>query len=183
MYTFHVTFGDQAAVQDLTAATRERLASLGGLDLVPGRWLHLTTQSVGFTDEVTDADLTAITAAARKRLAALSPVQVTIGAPEVAIEGIASPAGPDAVLTPARDAVRAAIADVWGPDRVPEGPEWLPHISIAYAAADGPGGRYAAAVAGLGTAQATVSRIDLIRLGRDEHVYEWETVAALPFGS
>jgi hypothetical protein len=182
MYTFHVTFEDQPEVQDLAAEARRRLAGLGGLDLVPGRWLHLTTQGVGFTDEVTGTDLEAITAAARERLAAQLPVQVTIGPPQVASEGIACWAGPDGALTPARNAVRAAIGDVWGPGRVPEGPDWTPHVSAAYASADGPGNAYADALAGMGAANATVRGIDLIRLGRDQHLYEWETVAALPFG-
>jgi hypothetical protein len=47
MYTFHVTFEDQPAVQEPAAEARQRLAGLDGLDLVPGRWLHLTTQGVG----------------------------------------------------------------------------------------------------------------------------------------
>jgi hypothetical protein len=49
---------------------RARLADLPGLDLVPGQWLHLTTQGVGLTDEVSDTNLTAITSASRTRPAA-----------------------------------------------------------------------------------------------------------------
>jgi hypothetical protein len=182
MYTFHVTFEDQPAVQELAAVTRERLAGLDGLDLVPGGWLHLTTQGVGFTDDVSDADLAAITSAARARLTSVAPVAVALAPPRVASEGIACWVGPDGALTPARDALRDAISDVWGPERVPEGPEWSPHVSIAYASADGPGDLFEAAVAGIGSAQATVHAMDLIRLGRDRRVYEWETVTRLPLG-
>jgi hypothetical protein len=57
---------------------RARLAGLPGLDLVPGQWLHLTTQGVGFTDEVSDTDLTAITSAARTRLAAVEPPCIVV---------------------------------------------------------------------------------------------------------
>src|SRR5581483_7129115 len=49
--------------------------------LVPGRWLHLTTQGVEFTDTVTDADIAAIIAAARDRLAAVEPPMVMVGRP------------------------------------------------------------------------------------------------------
>ena len=182
MYTFHVTFEDQLAVQELAAEARQRLAGLDGLDLVPGRWLHLTTQGVGFTDEVSDADLAAITSAARARLASMAPVVVTLTPPRVASEGIACHVGPDEVLTPARDALRAAIGDVWGPQRVPEGPEWSPHVSIAYASADSSGDAFEAALGGLGGASVTVRLMDLIRLGRDRRVYEWETVVRLPLG-
>jgi 2'-5' RNA ligase len=182
MYTFHVTFEDQPAVQELAAEARQRLAGLDGLDLVPGQWLHLTTQGVGFTDEVSDDDLDAIISAARARLAGLALVAVTLTPPQVASEGIACHVGPDGVLTPARDALRGAIGDVWGPERVPEGSDWSPHVSIAYASADSSGDAFAAALDGLPGASVIVHAMDLIRLGRDQRIYEWETVERLPLG-
>ena len=103
MYTFHVTFEDQPVVQELAAEARERLAGLDGLDLVPGRWLHLTTQGIGFTDEVSEADLAAIASAARGRLSSMAPVLVALAPPRVASEGVACWVGPDGALTPARD--------------------------------------------------------------------------------
>jgi hypothetical protein len=33
---------------------------LPDLDLVPGRWLHLTTQGLAFTDEISDDDVSAV---------------------------------------------------------------------------------------------------------------------------
>jgi len=33
--------------------------------------------------------------------------------------------------TALRDGLRAAIAEVWSPDRVPEAQEWTPHVSVA----------------------------------------------------
>src|SRR5215469_3958600 len=162
MYTWHVTFGDQPAVQDLAARARDLLRDVPGLDLIPGRWLHLTTQDVGFSDEVSADDLTAITAAARSRLAAVRPAAVTIGPARVLGEGIGCDAHPAAALSPARDAVRAAIGDVRGRARVPA----------------------EAALAGFDVAAAiTVSEIKLILLGRDEHVYQWETQATVSLGA
>ena len=182
MYTFHVTFADQPAVHELAAQARQRLAHLDGLDLVPDRWLHLTMQGVGFTDEVTDTDLAAIIIAASARLAKASPVVATLAPPRVASEGIACGVGPDRALTPARDALRAAIGEVWGSGLVPEEPEWSPHVSIAYASADRSGDVFEAALDRLEGASAAVRAVDLIRLGRDQRSYEWETVARLPLG-
>ena len=71
-YTVHATFADQPLMQELAAKATERLAGLPGLDLVPGEWLHLTMQGIGFADEVGDADLKAIMTAARLRLASVS---------------------------------------------------------------------------------------------------------------
>lgn len=181
-YTFHFTFERQAAVQRLAAVVRERLAGFPSLDPVPGRWLHLTTQGIGFTDEVSDGDLMAITAAARDRLLEVRAAEVTVSAPHAASEGVASRVGPDGALDPARNALRAAIGDVWGADKVPEALEWSPHVSYAYASADANGAPYDAAVEGLGPVPVTVAAVELIRLGRDRRVYEWDTIASLPLG-
>ncbi|NJP91618.1 2'-5' RNA ligase family protein [Nonomuraea sp. FMUSA5-5] len=36
-----------------------------------------------------------------------------------------------------RQALWEAIADVWGPERVPDSEQWTPHVSIAYSNSDG----------------------------------------------
>jgi hypothetical protein len=182
-YTVHATFADAPAVQALAAKARDRLEGLPGLDLIPGQWLHLTMQGVGFADEVSDADLAAVITAARTRLAAVPPVTVMIGPPAVVGEGVTCWASPPGALDPARDAVRAGIADAWGPGRVPEAAEWSAHVSVAYASADGPGEPFEDALDGLAdVAEAVIGVVDVIRLGRDQQAYEWETVASLPLG-
>lgn len=85
-------------------------------------------QGIGFADEVSDADLSAIITAATARLAAVPPVTVVIGPPAVAGEGVTCWASPPRAPDPVRDTVRAGIADVWGPDRVPEAVERQPSI-------------------------------------------------------
>jgi hypothetical protein len=87
-YTVHATFSGAPAVQALAAKARDRLAGLPGLGLIPAQWLHLTMQGIGFADEVSDADLSAIITAAKARLAAVPPVTVVIGPPAVAGEGV-----------------------------------------------------------------------------------------------
>lgn len=69
--------------------------------------------------------------------------------------------------------------------RQPEGSaEWHPHVSFAYANATGPADPFEAALAGFDeTAPMTVTAADLIRIGRDEHAYEWETYATVDLGS
>jgi 2'-5' RNA ligase len=178
MYTWHITFGDLPAVADLAAAAQARLAGLDGLDLVPVRWLHLTTQGVGFTDEVSEADVTTITAAAKDRLASVQPLQVTIGPARVASEGIAFRVHPAEALAPLRDALRAAIADVWTTERVPEAAEWTPHVSVAYSRVTGPADIYEAALDGAdAAAEVMIGAVQLIALRRDTHLYEWATCA------
>ena len=184
--TFYVTFDGLTAVRELAESARRRLSALPGLDLVPDQWLHLTMQEVGFSDEVTGTELAAIVTAATDGLVALAPVTVTVGSPVLAGEGIFCPVTPAGGLGPARDAVRAAIGQARGSERVPDSAEWArwsPHVSLAYANADGPGEPFEAALDGLtDVATVTVRAVDLIRFGRDRHLYEWETIARLPLG-
>jgi hypothetical protein len=182
-WTFHVTWRDQPAVQDLAAAARGRLAGLPGLDLVPGEWLHCTTQGVGFDGEVSAADLSAIAAAARARLAAVAPARVELTAPGTVDEGVVCSIGPAGTLNPVRDALRAAIGDVWGAAKVPEGAQWWPHVSLAYANADGSPAVVDRVLGGIGGATALVRSVELIRLGRDRHLYQWDSARVLPCGA
>jgi hypothetical protein len=180
LYTFHFTFASLPPVQKLAADARTRLAAFSWLDPVPGQWLHCTTQGIGFAGDVTETDLFAIAAAAHARLAAVPAATVTITAPHAASEGALCDVIPDGSLDQARDAARAAIADVWGTSRIPEAARWSPHVSVAYANADGPAASVDAALAGIEGATVTLAVLDLILLGRDRHVYEWETIDSIP---
>jgi hypothetical protein len=73
-YTWHVTFDDQPAVHRLAADYASVLSDLPTLDPIPVRWLHLTMQGIGFTDEVDRADVDAIADAARDHCAAIADV-------------------------------------------------------------------------------------------------------------
>ena len=78
------------------------------------------------------------------------------------------PAGWEAV----RAALRAALADVWSDDQVPDTSEWTPHVSVAYSNAAGPAGPYIAALAGCtDSAQTVIGSVQLIILGRDQRIY------------
>ena len=79
-----------------------------------------------------------------------------------------------------RAALRAAIADVWSDDQVPDTSEWTPHVSLAYSNAAGPAEPYIAALASCtDTAETVIGSVQLIVLGRDQRVYEWSTLADL----
>lgn len=130
-YTWHVTFNDQPAVHRLAADYAPVLNNLPTLDPIPVRWLHLTIQGIGFTDEVDRADVDAIADAAQDRCAALAPFMITLGFARVDPEALMLPVRPVEPVTRLRAAIRAAIADVWGPDNVPENSHgFRPHVSL-----------------------------------------------------
>ncbi len=153
--------------------------------VIPLRWLHLTMQGIGFTDEVAPNDVAEIVRVARERLVTHRPVTFEVGAPIVDPEAIMFRVQPADDLRLARDDIRAAIAEVWGPDQVPDSPEWAPHVSIAYSNADGPAAPYVDALASVAPEPVTVTlnAVQLIRLDRDTRVYRWDTEASVPLGA
>jgi 2'-5' RNA ligase len=137
-------------------------------------------QGIGFTDEVSRADVDAIADAAQDRCAALAPFTIALGPARVDPEALLLPVHPVEPVTRLRAAIRAAIADVWGPDNVPEGADgFRPHVSLAYSNAAGPVEpiirRLGAQI--ITAAEITVHRAALIDLNRDHHVYEWTDIA------
>jgi 2'-5' RNA ligase len=150
--------------------------------VIPLRWLHLTTQGVGFTDEVSVADPVRIGTEVAARLAGHGPVGVEIGPLAVDSEGINMPVRPVEPLNRVRDAIRDAIGAVRGTDAVPEGRTFHPHVSLAYAHTSG------APLAPLGdladrhpdVIPATLTRVSLIALNRDQRMYTWTVVHEVP---
>jgi 2'-5' RNA ligase len=181
MYTWHVTFGDQARLHEVASSYQRTLARLPGLDVIPMPWLHLTMQGIAFTDEVSLDDISGIIQEARERLASRQPVSLTIGPALVDPEAILLRVAPPSSLTPVRADLRAAIADVRGAAAVPEADDWEPHISIAYSNGNGPAAPFAEALATVTNVYAdiTISAVSLIELSRDAHLYQWSTKAEL----
>ena len=170
----------------MVGAYQARLADLPGVDLVPFEWLHLTMQPIGFADQVDAGEVERVVAAVGRRCAAMAPVRLTLGPEELQAEGVWLRVAPAAAVRRVRVVVRAGIAEVWGAARAPEpAGGFTPHVSLAYSNTDGPPEPYAAALAEMLPRSATVElgAVQAISLGRDTHLYRWETVATVPLGT
>jgi 2'-5' RNA ligase len=180
-YTWHLTFAEHPEAADLVAAYQPVLAAMPGLAPVPLEWIHLTLQGLGFTDRVDQRDLDAIIEAAEFRLAGFGPIPVTIGPAQLDTETVQLPVRPVEPLQRLRDAVRTSIADIWGPDAIPELPELHPHISLGYFTADAPAAplRSRLAAAPHHSTALTISSVSLIDLNRDHRMYQWAPVTTL----
>lgn len=183
-YAWHLTFDQEPDLHRLAEEYADALA-VPGLDVIPVRWLHLTMQGVGFTDEVSTADADAIAEAARRRLAQVEPFEVVIQPTVIEPEVIRTDVTPAESIVHVRSAVRAAIADVWDVDRVPD-PEsgFIPHVSLAYSNSDGPAAPIIAAAQSVQVkpARATIREAQMIVLNRDNRQYQWTNYAAAPLG-
>ncbi|MEV6925553.1 2'-5' RNA ligase family protein [Dactylosporangium sp. NPDC051485] len=183
-YTWHLTFADQDALTELVTTVQQQLR-LPGLDLVPVEGLHLTTQGVGFTDEVSDEDLAAIVDAVTRQCAHLQPFDLNLGPVDPDAEGIGLLIQPWAPVTALRTAIRAGIGQVW--PIVPE-PEngFRPHVTVAYSGAEVPvDGPVAALVSlrDLPPATVQIHAVQLIALRRSKRAYVWDTVHTTPLGA
>ena len=190
-YTFHITFDETTVdgaprLHRLAADYQSRLAGMSGLDLVPLKWLHLTMQNVGFTDEVSGAEIQAVVRAARDHCVNLAPFDLSFDSLEMRSEAIALRPSPPEPVARLRSSLRSAIALVRG--QIPEAPEhadgFEPHVSLAYSNADGPSDSFIERIAGVPGQRATVTVLaaSLIILDRDERVYRWTTYETIPLG-
>lgn len=184
-YTWHVTFANQPRAQQLVDDYAPVLKDLPMFDPIPLRWIHLTTQGIGFTDEVDQSDVSKIVDAVRRHCAAIEPFTVTLGPAHVDPEALMLPVRPVEPLVVLRNAIRAGIGDVWGADNVPESARGFnPHVSLAYSNAAGSAEAVAAKLAARPqtTADVTIGSVSLIDLNRDHKAYEWSDVATVPLG-
>ncbi|MGH3625360.1 MAG: 2'-5' RNA ligase family protein [Sciscionella sp.] len=185
-YTWHITFGGKSDVRALADSYVPLLANLPVLDRVPVRWLHLTVQGLGFTDEIDRTDVDAIVQATEHRLAELQPFTATIGPPQVDPETIHMPVQPVEPLRRLRAVTRGAIGDVWGDQNVPEMAEgWRPHVTLGYSNAAGPAEPITEALATqqAQTVEVEIAAVSLINLNRDNKAYEWVDVATVRLGN
>jgi 2'-5' RNA ligase len=169
----------------LAAGCQAELSRVPGLDMIPLPWLHLTMQGVGFVEDVTADQVDALLRAARTRLGELDPVKARFHRPVIRPEAIALPPDPVVPVQEIRHRVRAAIGDVFGPDAVPDSADgYQPHISLAYVSTPQPASNTLDAINRVTTdpADLTINAVSLIEMHRDNRMYEWRTVEAVPLG-
>lgn len=185
-YTWHFTFPDATDLHGLVKSAQDALRTVPGLSVVPTRWLHLTTQGVGFVGEVDESELELITRQTQARLRVLEPFMLELGPVDADAEGIGLGVRPWAPVHAVRTAIRDAIATVWGHDQVPEAADgFRPHLTIAYSASSGPAAPVYTALEPLRSwpsVTVPVDSVELIELNRDEKEYRWITRVSLPLG-
>lgn len=175
LLVWHILVDGQAEVHDLVRRCQDKLTGVDGLDVIPLEWLHLTTQIVGFDDEITDAEVKAMTTGVTERLAGLAPIAVELGKvwlhSEAVMLGIRPPRG----LDPVRVAVRESVAAAVRAHQLGDEPDWTPHISVAYSNADRPAAPVIKALESRpGPRPLHVRQVHLVAQERVGHLYRWE---------
>lgn len=129
--SLHVYALPDEDVTDRLAALQARLDGIAGLPTMPEAWLHATVQRLEQFDDLSMPELTRLADALTAELAAVDPVDLVFGAPQVhdvAVECVAEPtAGWESLVAAVRRAATATFGGV-----VPDAP-YAPHITLAYA--------------------------------------------------
>lgn len=183
MLLWHILPDAQPRVLDLVRRYQDMLAGVDGLDLIPAEWVHMTTQIVGFEDEIPREQVEALVAGVGRRLGALAPVEAEVGRLWVHSEGVALGIRPERGLDPVREAMRQAAAETVGVHPLDGEPGWTPHVSVAYSNADGPAAPIVDALhAQPEPVPLRVGSAHLVAQVRDGHLYRWEPLAEVALG-
>jgi 2'-5' RNA ligase len=181
LYHWHMLFHDQPTVRELVETAHERLAGLPGLDLVPIRWLHLTTYIVGFVDEIPQDKVTAMVAEARRLLTPISTIPIILGRIFYHPEAVTLPVEPVGALNAVLEAVRCASEAVGCSGHTDTNP-WRPHISVAYSNGVWPTAPVTAALGrSLPSTQVTIRSVSLVAQTQVGRTWQWRPVAEVPF--
>lgn len=188
LYACYPTFEDAPALHDLVTTYQRALAGQPHLDLIPPRWLHLTMTPIGFTDQVTPAQLAAVRTAIAEAVSTLPPVPLTFSRILVRPEAIYLPVEPADPVTALRARVTDAVAGALGPaaHTLPEHARgFRPHVSIAYHNADGPAAPLRTALAAVPTHPLTIHlhELPILTYHRDHRRYEWTARTPIPLGA
>jgi 2'-5' RNA ligase len=180
---WHVLFRDYPQVQHLASIAQERLAGFPGLHFTPRQWLHMTTLVVGFAEDLTESEIADMVKHACQLFAGIPPITVTLGKILYHPEAIVIAVRPGAAMDPVLKAVQAATRlSVTGEETL-KSQEWTPHVTVAYSTAIQPAGPIIAALGReLPNCQVTLSRIDLVVQEGPERLWNWRSIAEVPFG-
>jgi len=182
LYVWHILFADQQEVPPLAQSCQALLAQVPGLDLVPKPWLHMTTQIIGFADEISDAEIESMREEATKRLQLLAPVPVALGRPLFHSEAVMLGARPARALDPVREAIRDAIANT-RVHQLADAPDWTPHLTIAYSNREAPAAPVIEAMREAPPAiDVVVKQVSLVSQKRVGRLYRWDRIADVPLG-
>lgn len=182
-YAWHITLDGQDDLHRLMDDYADALRPFRSLNPVPRQWRHITLQGLGHIEDVTDEQRDAAIKAVAKRLARLRPIQSTFQRAVIFREAVALPPSNPAAFAHLRSEIRAGIADAWG--YAPEKAEgFRAHTSIAYS--NGEANRAAIRetlnLEHFKPAVTKIRRVDLIRMHRDNRMYEWESQASIILG-
>lgn len=179
---WHLTFEASPALHELVAAYQGVLARVGGFDLIPRDWLHLTVHGVGVASTLTPEVVAEVEASVRRRLAFVAGAPVSFHRVLAHPEAVGLCPSPSSAVHAVRAAVRDGVVDVLGATGMEEVDGYVPHVSIGYVNTPQPAAPVLAALDALPVepAQVLVREVALLEMYLEDGVHRWRVVARVP---
>jgi 2'-5' RNA ligase len=173
-----VTFGADETAAELARTAHQRLAGIPGLDLVPLRWLHLTTLTSGPADDIAPDVLTGMIKEARRLLAAIPPITITLGRILYHPRAVMLDAGPADPFQSVIEVIETATRNAGCTATLYHNP-WRPHITLAYSNSSRPADPVIEALGrNLDASTVTIRSISLATQSPSQR-WTWDHVAEL----
>jgi 2'-5' RNA ligase len=181
---WHMLVGTDPGVLALARKAQRKLAPFTGLHITPFAWLHITALIAGPASQISDEQIRQMATAARRRLADVSPISVTVGKILFHSEAIMLAAEPAEALLPVRQAVQEATQEATGsPGRTVGKLPWVPHLTIAYSTARQPAEPIITALARpLPERKVQISTVSMVNQRGSERSWDWHPEATIRFG-
>jgi hypothetical protein len=144
----------------------------------------MTTQIVGFADEISDSELENMINSARERMRSIAPTTTTLGRPLFHTEAVVLGVAPRDGLDAARAGIRQAVAATVRTNQLADDPDWVPHLSVAYSNSDASARPVIEAMQPPPTpVDVRIDRIDLVSQERVGHCYVWDRITTVILGT
>jgi 2'-5' RNA ligase len=177
-----ITVGTDQAATELATQARRRLTGIPGLDLVPPRWLHLTTLTTGPADDIAPAALASMIEEAQRLLAAITPITITLSRVLYHPRAVMLDAGPAEPFQPVIEAVQTAARHAGRSADLYHDP-WRPHITLAYSNTTRPAAPIIEALGrNLPARQITIRSVSLVTQSPMQR-WTWDLTADLPLAA
>jgi 2'-5' RNA ligase len=182
-YYWYLTWANSPEVRSMAERCQEPFRDNPAFDVVKPQALHMTLDRVGFTEDLTGAQIDQVTARARQVASHLTAFKVQLGPLAGSAGALSFSAKPFAQLDSLRRAMNAATAEVVSD--VSTDLRFRPHVGVAYCNTPIPAAPVIDTVRRLRavpTTEADVRTVALVRLTRQERAYEWEPHEVLQLG-
>lgn len=173
-----ITLGADQAATELARKAHQRLAGIPGLDLVPPRWLHMTTLISGPADDIAPDELTGMIKEAQRLLAAIPPITITLGRVLYHPRAVMLDGGPADPFEPVIEVIETATRNAGCAATLYHDP-WRPHITLAYSNATRPAAPIIEALGrNLDASTVTIRSVSLVTQSPSQR-WTWDHIAAL----
>lgn len=180
-YYWYLTFEDCAELHTLANCVRDGMP-FQYYDFTPVDSLHMTLDRIAFETDVSAGQIHEVASATARATRNVSPLDINLGGLGGTPGALGLRAFPRDPIQRLRNVVRTTTLSVYPAARV-KGPEFHPHVALAYCNSDVPAAQAIAAVERLSALHAVavaVTHLTLVLLARRDRTYSWRSIIRIP---